>query len=88
MDMGWTKLADGLSPELYIIQGRDWIGPNQMIGVLLTIGVKAGEPLPIAAILGPEHPQFLTEALRPGMRAISVIGAAEILSACPAITSM
>ncbi len=73
-DLGWALLANGLSPELYIIQGRDWIGPDDMGGVLLTTGVKAGEALQRKAIYGPDHPQFLAEALRPGMRAVPIMG--------------
>ena len=51
-DLGWAKLADGLAPETYVIQGRDWIGPSELSGVLLTVGLKAGDPLPLKALIG------------------------------------
>lgn len=71
-DMGWKMLADGLAPESYIVQGRDWVGPGDMGGVLLAAAVKAGEPLPLNAMYFPTHPQFLSQALRPGMRATTI----------------
>ncbi|MFP6745167.1 MAG: Flp pilus assembly protein CpaB, partial [Alphaproteobacteria bacterium] len=73
-DLGWAKLADGLAPEMYIIQGRNWIGPNELSGVLLTVGLKAGDPLPFKALISSNQPQFLSAALRSGMRAIPIMG--------------
>ena len=71
-DVEWTELSPDVPPEDYLVQGREQIGMSQLAGALLTAGVKAGEPLPIASLLVSGQPEFLASALRPGMRAASV----------------
>ena len=82
-DIEWATLATGLSPEVYIIQGREWVGPSELAGVLLTADVKAGEPLLLHSLLSPEQSEFIAAALRPGMRAASLRGLGSIFVGTP-----
>ena len=71
-DVAWEPLPDDAAPEPYVVQGREPVNLKSLSGILLTADVKAGEPLPLAALLTSSQAEFIAAALRPGMRAASL----------------
>ncbi len=71
-DIAWLPLPGDVASEQYVVQGREHVNLKSLSGILLTADVKAGEPLPLAALLSSSSSEFMAAALRPGMRAASL----------------
>jgi pilus assembly protein CpaB len=69
-DLGWKEIAPGDVPKNGILQNS--AAAKTLTGALLRNAVRAGAPILSSDIISPTAPDFLAEALQPGMRAVSV----------------
>jgi len=70
MDFEWRQPSATMSERDYFVEGRDTI--RQMRGSLITIEIPEGEPVRRRHLLRPTDPSFVSRALRPGYRAVSI----------------
>lgn len=69
-DVSWIALPDQPDPDQYFVEGRDTL--KQLRGSLVTTALAPGQPLERHILVRPSDSRFVPQALRPGMRAVSV----------------
>jgi pilus assembly protein CpaB len=69
-DMGWTTPAEGASTDGLVIEAT--AQAQDYRGAYLKQAMKAGQAIPESRLIRPNEQGFLTAALSPGLRAVSI----------------
>lgn len=68
--LGFVDWPKGLVGDAYYLDSTT--SPAQLAGMVVRVGISAGEPLTRGAVVAPGDRGFLAAALGPGMRAITI----------------